>query len=149
MIISNSSPLIVFGRINRLDILATIFGDLYIPHSVYRETVVETRIETQKVSIQESIDKKIIHVTEPAYEYPFSRKLHSGEKDVLRLALENKAVGILLDDKRARNEAKSLGFQSILFYTTDILKAAEKRELITSYTNTVKQLHTMNIFLPE
>ncbi len=37
MIISNSSPLIVFSKINRLSLLQEIFGEVYIPKAVFEE----------------------------------------------------------------------------------------------------------------
>lgn len=38
---------------------------------------------------------------------------------------------LLMDDKKARREAKELGFSS--FFTTDILREAKDRRLIDSY----------------
>lgn len=149
MIIANSSPLIALGRIERLEILETLFGKIYIPNTVYQETVIEATIEAQKDSILKSINANIIIVVEPTLEHPFKRKLHSGEKGVLNLAIEKKANGIIIDDTRARKEAKELGFQLSLLYTTDILKGAKQRGLITSYTDVMEQLRAMDIYLPE
>lgn len=149
MIIANSSPLIVLGRLERLDILESLFGKIFIPNSVYQETVIETTIDIQRLSIQKSISEETIIVVEPSLEHQFNRKLHPGEKDVLNLALERKASGIIMDDKRARKEAKQFGLQSFLLYTTDILKGAETRGLITSYSEIMELLQTMNIYLPE
>lgn len=149
MIVANSSPLIALGRLNRLDILEALFGKIYIPNTVYQETVIETTIEDQRESISRSINAGIIIVVHSTLEYPFKRKLHSGEKGVLNLAIEKKANAIILDDTRARKEAKELGLKSNVLYTTDILKGAEKRGLITSYTDIMEELKTMNIYLPE
>lgn len=107
MIIANSSPLIVLGRLERLDILESLFGKIFIPNAVYQETVIETTIAIQRHSIQKSIAEETIIVVESSLEHSFNRKLHSGEKDVLNLALEKKASGIIMDDKRARKEAKA------------------------------------------
>jgi len=41
IVISNSSPLLALSQVQRLDILKTLFGHIYIPDSVYRETVLE------------------------------------------------------------------------------------------------------------
>lgn len=149
MIISNSSPLIVLGRIERLDILESLFGKIYIPNAVFRETVLETTFEVQNTSILHAIAKETLIVIVPTLTHSFTRKLHSGESDVLRLALEKNATGIILDDKKARKEAVQLGMQHALIYTTDILKWAEKRGLIKSYSNVMEHLKTMNLHLPE
>ncbi len=149
MIVANSSPLITLGRLNKLDVLEVLFGKIYIPNAVHRETVLETTIETQKEAISKSINANVIIVIEPTLEHIFKRKLHPGEKSVLNLAIEKEADGIIIDDKKARMEAKEIGLRSSLLYTTDILKGAEKRGLITSYLEVMEQLKKMNIYLPK
>ena len=66
---------------------------------------------------------------------------------MLTLAVESEAALVILDDKRARNEAKELGLK--LAYTADILKSAANRNLISSYADLLAQLAAINIFLPE
>lgn len=39
-VISNSSPLINFSALKRLDILQTFYGNIFIPAAVFREVVV-------------------------------------------------------------------------------------------------------------
>ena len=109
MIVANSSPLIVLGRINRFDIIEILFGQIYIPDAVYRETVIETSLEQQRRAILTAIEATIIIVVEPSIAYSFNRRLDPGEKDVLKLAIERKASGIIIDDRKARNEAQELG----------------------------------------
>ena len=149
MIIANSSPLIALGRIQILDVIKNLFGKIYIPDAVYQETVLETAIDIQRESILKAIDESTIAIIEPKIDYPFKRKLDLGEKGVLNLALENNPDRIIIDEKRARKEAKELGFETSLVYTTDILKGAEKRGLIDSYSDVIDQLKKLKIYLPE
>ena len=148
IIVANSSPLIALGRIQRFDIINTLFGQIYIPTTVYRETVIETSFEEQRNTILSAIENSTIVIVEPTIDYSFNRKLDPGEKDVLRLAIEQNANGIIIDDRKARNEAKALGLDEVLLHTTDILKAADKRGLI-SYVEIMQQLRTLNIYLPD
>jgi len=147
MIVSNSSPLIALSRINRLDIFASLFGKVHIPLSVYQETVHETKLKEQRDRILAVIQTGTLEVVTPTIQQVFRRRLGAGEQGVLALAVESKAVLVILDDKRARNEAKELGLE--LAYTADILKSAAKRNLITSYADLLAQLAAINIFLPE
>lgn len=147
MIVADSSLLIVLGRLNRLDILATLFGKVCVPTAVYIETTQQTKLKTQKEAIIAAINAGIIEVVEPTQHYSFSRRLDAGEMGVLTLALEKKASALIMDDKKARNEAQELGLKVI--YTTDVLKAAERRHLITSYSEVIANLRALNIFLPE
>ena len=147
MIVADTSPLIVLGRLNRLDILKALFGTIIIPDAVYQEAVVESTFPLQRISILRAIDEHTISVVEPIVENEFTRRLGLGEVGVLRLALEVQAQAIIMDDRKARNEAKEIGFT--LFYTTDVLKGAAQRGLIESYAEVVGQLAGMKIYLPE
>jgi uncharacterized protein len=148
IIISNSSPLIALGRINRFDIINALLGQIYIPNAVSQETVIETSSEEQRNAILAAIEATTIIVVDPTIDYSFNRKLGPGEKDVLRLAIERNANGIIIDDRKARNEAKALGSDWVLLYTSDILKAADKRGLI-SYAEAMQELRMLKIYLPD
>ncbi len=149
MIIANSSPLIALGRLQKINILKYFFGSVYIPKAVYQETVVDTVHSEQKAALIEAIENKTIIVQKTTFNHPFRRKLHSGEKEVINLAIEKQADAILIDDKKARNEIIEIGMNFKLFYTTDLLKGAEKRGLIKSYSEVINQLRKLNIYLPE
>ncbi len=146
MIVADSSPLIILARINCLHILKALFGVIYIPTAVHQETVLETQIQQQKEAISQAIDASAIIVRNPTVISSFNRRLGRGEQGVLNLAREINARGIIMDDKKARNEAKAFGF--FLIYTTDILRRAEQRGLIISYIDVLEQLKTLNIYLP-
>lgn len=146
MIVADSSPLIALARIDCLNILKALFGTVYIPTAVYQETVMETHIQQQREAISRAIDAADIIVRNPTITSSFNRRLGRGEQGVLNLAREINAHGIIMDDKKARNEAKALGF--FLIYTTDVLRRAEQRGLITSYADLLDQLKALNIYLP-
>lgn len=135
------------SRIGQLQIFASLFGTVHIPKSVYQETVIETQLEEQRNAILAAIQAQTLEVIEPTRQLTFRRKLGFGEQGMLALATEKQADLVILDDKRARNEAGELGLS--LAYTSDILKQAAKQELIPSYTEVVSQLEAIRIFLPE
>lgn len=149
MIICNSSPLIAFSNLQRLDILHTLFGKIYIPDSVYQEVVLESTTDIQKEAILESIENGLIEVVTPAEDYSFKRKLDAGEKGVLNLALERTPDVIIIDDKKARNVAKALGLEEKLMLTSTVVKLAEAEKIVSSYSDIMRQLKEIQIFLPE
>ena len=57
MIVADTSPLIVLGRLNRLDILKALFGTIIIPDAVYQEAVVESTFPLQRIPILRAIDE--------------------------------------------------------------------------------------------
>lgn len=143
--ISNSSPMIALSRVDRLQVLKQLFGNVVIPRAVYEEVVLESNIPFQRENILKAIDD-FITVLEPQTNHSFSRNLGKGERGVLNLALEKKPEVLIIDDKKARNEAKSLGF--VPFFTNDVLRLAEKRGLIVSYQQVTQELNRIGIFLP-
>ena len=54
LVISDSSPLIVLSRINHLEILKSIFGEVVIPDAVYEETVMESNNKNQRKNINKA-----------------------------------------------------------------------------------------------
>jgi hypothetical protein len=94
IIISNSSPLLALSQVQRLDILNTLFGHVFIPDSVYQETVLECNVPVQREGILKAIDE-FIEVVTPTINRQFSRNLGKGERGVLNLAIE-KSPHILL-----------------------------------------------------
>lgn len=145
IVISNSSPLIALSRIDSLYILKKLFGRILIPDAVYQETVLETTIADQKENISKAIGD-FIEIVTPKTHHTFSRNLGKGERGVLNLALEKNPDIILMDDKKARNEARELGFNP--FFTADVLKKAEESKIIPSYEDILIKLFKIGIFIP-
>ena len=145
IVICNSIPLIALSRIQKLDILKHIFGKIYIPESVFQETVLQSNDDIQRENILNAIDDFII-VTVPETDYSFRRTIDSGEKGVLNLAFDRKADFLIIDDKKARKEAKEIGFK--VLKTSTLLKRAEKLKLIESYSDVITELEKLKIYLP-
>lgn len=146
IVISNASPLIALSRCGHLTILKQLFGNVRIPQAVLEETVLESTNIVQKERIGAAIGD-FIQVLRPRTDYPFSRNLGKGERGVLNLALEIEADILIIDDKKARNEAHEHGFLTV--FTTDIFKAAEKRSFIPSYNKVLHELSRLGIYLPD
>lgn len=124
IVVPDASPLLALAQADSLHLLEVLFGRVLIPTAVYRETVEQCPVPAQRQRIQSAVDDFIsVSTTESAYR--FSRNLGSGEQGVLALALERGADLLLMDDKKARNEANGLGFPCA--YTTDVLRLVPLR----------------------
>ena len=145
IVIANASPLVALSQAQCLGVLKALFGQIYIPSSVYQETVIDCPVALQKQGILMAIGN-FIQVEEPAVNHPFSRNLGKGERGVLNLAIEKKADLLLIDDKKARNEAKALGFACS--FTSDVLHYAERQQFIASYADVMETLRGFGIYLP-
>ncbi len=144
IVVVNASPLLALGQAQVLFILKSLFGRVYIPDTVYQETVIECNVALQKQEIVSALGD-FIEVVKPTFKQSFSRNLGQGERGVLNLALERQADLVLMDDKKARNEAKELDLTCA--FTTDVLKYAEQKGLIV-YQRVMLHLYQANIYLP-
>jgi predicted nucleic acid-binding protein len=146
IVISNSSPLIAVSCLQRVDIFHHLFGHLHIPRAVYQEVVVQCPDIQEQQYLQDAVDT-FMTIMSPRVSRIFSRNLGLGERGVLNLAIEMCPNIVIIDDRRARNEAVELGFSPTL--TTDILKHAERQKLIPSYHDAMISLFLKGIYLPE
>jgi predicted nucleic acid-binding protein len=146
IVISNSSPLIALSRIQQLSIIKHLFTTIYIPESVFQEVVLQSNVSLQKENILKAIDDFII-VAKPQTVFSFKRTLDFGERGVINLAFDKQADFLMIDDKKARKEAKELGFK--VLKTSTLLKRAEKLKLISSYSDITRELEKIKIYLPK
>jgi predicted nucleic acid-binding protein len=147
IVVSNTSPLIALSRIGRLDILKKLFGKITITPEVLSEV-----LPKDKNKDYEHIDNAIndfINVQSTTNDYPFKRTIDKGERSVLNLANELNADILIIDDRKARNEAVEMKIKAFLAYTTDILKQAENDKIISSYKEIQIELKQKNIYLPD
>ncbi|MEQ8169676.1 MAG: DUF3368 domain-containing protein [Candidatus Eremiobacterota bacterium] len=106
IIVSNSGPIISFCRANKLNILNLILSEIVIPVAVYIEIVThgKDRPGSNEIINATWIQTREIKNIEVKHSLPDT--LGSGEKEAIILAEELDRF-VLLDDRRARNEAKS------------------------------------------
>jgi|SRR3989338_1040655 len=121
MIVCNATPLIRFGKINRLDLLRDIFSKVIIPSAVKEEVLVENKPDS--VIIEKAIDSKWIKVVNPKKILDFG--LGKGESAAICLAKE-KNKSLIIDDAIAIKLAKALKL-SVLRTTSVILIGVNKK----------------------
>lgn len=107
MIVSNSTPLINFAAINRLDILERLFGVLTIPPAVEYEVLECSSQYPSMAAIRQVtfIEKHCISNT--MLRDALTLDLDLGEAEAIALALEQKAALLLLDEIAGRTVAES------------------------------------------
>jgi len=113
-VLCNAGPLIALGKLNRLELLAELYGQVQIPRAVYGEAVTQglTLGAPDARTIQlfwQAKDWPIVGVNAAALAaYKPSVILDPGETEVLALARTLPDVLVLLDDEMARVEARRL-----------------------------------------
>jgi predicted nucleic acid-binding protein len=112
--LTNAGPLIALGKLNRLDLLADLYGQVQVTRTVYTEVVTQglTHGAPDALTIRlfwQNRDWPIIDVpTEIIMAYEPATILDPGEIEVLALGQTLSNVLMLMDDEVARAEARRL-----------------------------------------
>ncbi len=109
MIISNSTPLIAFARIGRLDLLKEIAGNLVIPTAVEREISEYGCGKTGSVDLAKESWITVRSVQSEDSVRLLLSVLDRGEAEVIVLALEHPECLVLIDELTGRQVAESMG----------------------------------------
>jgi len=134
--ISNASPLIYLGKLNKLDLLIKLFDKIEITSSVYEEVICEDDTNKPEVEIIKGfINRKLIIVNkledktkEQSNFIRKSFKIHTGESDTIALAIQGNSKRVLIDEKYARKAAELHGLFPI--GTLGVVLLAYKKEII-------------------
>jgi predicted nucleic acid-binding protein len=135
VVLCDASPLMTLGKLNRLDLLAGLFGEVQIPRAVYDEVVTQglARGEGDAFTVRLFWQRQrwpIVDVPEAMLSaYVPSVILDPGELEVLALALSLADPLVLLDDETARAEARRLKLR--LRGTLGVLALAYRQGLLS------------------
>ena len=136
MVVCDSGPLIYLSRIGQVQLLRKLFGSVFIPASVYRETVEEAKAlrKSGTSTIEKAINDgwiKVLGISRS--EMGLVKKLAENESievedaEVVFLAKKH-STGLVTNDKWLVKTAVSLGIDA--FWTTSIILLAIKKKII-------------------
>lgn len=121
IVIADSSVIIAFQAVDRLDVLHSIFGEVIIPHAVYQEVfAIEKKKAPAFIKVVKLKNREVFNT--------LFLQLGAGESEVIALALEKKTDKVAIDDKLARRTAEKLGLKII--GTVGILLLAKEKKLV-------------------
>lgn len=141
IVVSDTTPLISLLKINRLDLLKKLFGDVLIPQAVFDELTDDERFRLEADQIREKKFIVVKPVNNPESTNILKRAtgLDQGESEAIVLTDELKADLLLMDEAKGRNVSAQMGLRimgtiGILMaaYEEDELSSDEVRECIAS-----------------
>ena len=146
MIISNSSPLILLAKINKLSILEKLYKKISIPYEVYNEVITKGKKENYSdAALIERHINEVIFVTSLKKDYvkeaeKLKEAIGSGESEAIALCLQEKAKLLLIDNLEPRKIAQSKRIKCRS--TPGMLLESLKRKVITfsDYESAIKEL---------
>ena len=131
IVISDTTPLISFLKIKRLDLLKTLFEIVQIPKSVFAELTENIKYRDEAEIIKNSIFIHVIDDIDENYVSLLRRSagLDLGESEAIYLADSKKADLLLMDEARGREVAIRMGIK--IMGTIGILGLAYEVSLIS------------------
>ncbi len=126
IIIADSSPLLCFAILNKLELIEKIFGKVYVPTAVFNELIIFKKPYSNK--LKEFLKSKVIAVINVDLVTALTNEIDLGESEAIALALEKKIPDILIDDSKGRKIAYFNGLNPI--GTVGALLQAKEQKLI-------------------
>jgi len=111
IIISDSSPLISLAIIDKLDLLESLYEEIYVPFAVYKEVTEDEKPFSKELKF--FLENKVKNVSNKMAVDVLISDIGIGESEAIVLALEEKPNLILIDDLKARKFAKMNGLAVI------------------------------------
>ena len=135
-VVADSSPLILFAKIGRLDLLRTMYREVLIPPAVRREVVEEgsSKPGSSEIAAAHWIVASIVAL---APSPPTATHLGAGEAEAVALA-KSRGLTILMDDPAGRAAARAEGVA--VTGSAGVLLAAKRRGVLSVVQPTLDAL---------
>lgn len=114
IVVSNTTPLIGLAVVGQFDLLAYLFGRIFLPTAVYNEAVLYGREKggaKQEVGGADWIE--VVPVRDQLAVDVLLDELDRGEAETIVLARELNAAWALVDEKKARRKLTEMGIPKI------------------------------------
>ena len=144
-VIINNSPLVFLWILNLLPLLRELYTDVWIPEEVQEEFL---RIDTivRRSTLDNAPWIRTVSVTNPQSASAYG-SLDQGEASVLALAQEHGAYLVIIDEKKAREEAKRIGLP--VKGTVGVLLEAKQKGLIDAIKPVLEALRDNGMYLDQ
>ena len=109
-IVSNASPLINLARIDQLDLLQQLYGEVTVPEAVWREVVLEGAGQPGAKELETASWICVESVTNRELAQALQQELDAGEAEAIALSLQVGADFLLMDERLGRETAMPWGF---------------------------------------
>ena len=141
-IICNASPLIFLSKIDRLDLLNSLFDEVLVPVEAWNEATKKSDNTTKALEELKSSGKiSMFTVKNGQAVSAMIGRLHRGEVEVIVGAGEVEISHVILDDGYARNKAKQMGL--FVTGTLGVLLAGHQKGLIADLNIEINKLRNV------
>jgi predicted nucleic acid-binding protein len=142
-VVVNSTPLVAFWAIGRLDILRSLYGKIMIPPAV-RDEFLSAEKKTRGKTLRDESWIQVVKLASPNRVGAFA-SLDEGEAQVLALAEEQNASLVLIDERKARRYAERLKLP--LSGTLGVLLLAKEEKIIPAVLPLLKAILEVGLYV--
>jgi len=135
-IVSDTSCLILLDKLGKIELLKSLFGKITITQIIADEF---GRIIPDFINIETAVDKN--------YQKILESFLDAGEASAIALCLEKDDSLLIVDDFKARREAKQLGIKYT--GTIGVLIVAKEKGLINSVSEIINEIKKTDFRISE
>ena len=143
--IINNSPLVFLWMLNLLPLLRELYTDVWIPEEVQAEFLRSDTI-ARRSTLNNAPWIRTVSLTDPQGTSAYG-SLDQGEASVLALAKEHDAHLVIIDEKKARAEAKRIGLP--VKGTVGVLLEAKQKGLIDAIKPLLEALRDDGMYLDQ
>jgi predicted nucleic acid-binding protein len=111
LVIANTTPLINFAQIERLELLRELFGEIVVPPGVREELQAKQDLFPKAAAVCDQPFVAVREVPNQPLVDTLIRELHAGEAQCIALGLAESSSLLLLDDVTARTVAAHHGLR--------------------------------------
>ena len=132
IVVSDTTPLISLLKIDCIDLLEKLFGQVLIPQAVFKELTADERfkLEADQISGKQFIMVKAVQNSESANILKRATGLDQGESEAIVLTDELNADVLLMDEAKGRAVSSQMGLK--IMGTIGILMAAYEEKEMTA-----------------
>lgn len=132
IVVSDTTPLISLLKIDRIDLLEKLFGQVLIPQAVFDELTADARFkfEADQIRRKQFIKVRAVKNPESASVLKRATGLDQGESEAIILTDEQNADVLLMDEAKGRAVSFQMGFR--IMGTIGILMAAYEENELTA-----------------
>ena len=124
IVVSDTAAIIHLSKINALQLLRSLYGEILIPQAVYDELTKMGKTRPGALQAMNASWIKVIQIKNPVIAVKLRARLDLGESEAIALALETNADVLIIDEALGREIAKKL-VNKIIGIVGILLKAKE------------------------
>ena len=144
-VIINNSPLVQLWTLNLLSLLRELYTEVWMPEEVEGEFL-RTETRSRRASLDNAPWIKTMPLTDSQSASLYD-ELDRGEASVLALAKEHNAQLVIIDERKARGEARRIGLP--VKGTIGILVEAKEKGLVDAIKPLLETLQAKGMYLEQ